>query len=369
MNRRFLLVCLMLVLPLPLRAQQAVQNRLELVHADTLRYERAGGAEIVHFIGNVFFRRGKKELRCDHAIYYRDREVTVFKGHVVFVDSSRSLQADYVEYYSEPELERARGRVHLTVDKKEIFADELEYQVDREWARGKGNVLFEDPDNGVQLRCDEFTYDRAAERGESERNPVLVKLDSLRHTEMTIRSRKMSYDGKKKIAVALDSVVITRGDIRALADTARYVDPENRIDITGRPRVRQQNTDMRARKIVLFLENDRLKQARLVGKAAIVSHFLVNGLPAADRLYGAEIWMDVENDTLRHMKILGQATSVYHVIDENVVQGLNQVMGDEMELFFESGKVKRVSILSEPGLSKGKYFPRKFTDKKPAESF
>ena len=352
------------------RAQPAdKKSRLELVHADTLRYDRVGDSGIVHFIGHVFFRKGKKELRCDHAIYYRDRDVTVFKGHVVFIDSSRSLQAEIVEYHAEPEKEIARGHVHLVVDNKDIYADEVVYLVDSELAEASGDVLFEDREDRVQLYAEHVTYDRMLERGRSEQQPKLVKLDSLRRPEMTIWSRKMEYDGKEETATAVDSVKITRQDMIAFADTARYLDRDKRIEISGRPRVRQGSQDMQAHKIVLFIEDSRLKQARFIGKAAIVSHFMVNGMPAADRLYGAEIWMDVENDTLRHMRVLGQATSVYHVIDDGVVQGLNQVMGDELDLYFEAGKVKRVAIFSEPGLSQGKFFPLKFTNQRPAESF
>ncbi len=337
-------------------------EQLELVHADSLRYDRIGDKGVVYFIGNIFFRKGNKKLRCDRAIYYRDREVTVFEGNVVFEDSSRYLSADYVEYHAKPEQEFARGNVLLIVDQKAIYADEVAYLVYREWAEAKGNVRFEDQENGVRLFSENLTYDRNAELGRAVDRPRLVKLDSLDHPEMTIDSHRMDYDGKNKIAVALDSVVIIREDMTAYADTAKYIDPENRIEILGKPVVYQNHDEMRALQMVLLLEDNQLKQARLIGKGSMVSKFLVNGQPAKDQIHGAEIWVDVENDTLRHIRIMGQATSVYHVVDEGVIQGVNQVMGDEMELFFDAGKVTRVAIFSEPGLSRGKFYPLKFTD-------
>ena len=57
------------------------------------------------------------------------------------------------------------------------------------------------------------------------------------------------------------------------------------------------------------------------------------------------------------VQVLEQAMSYYHVIEEDEVQGVNQIMGDEIEIIFEDGEVRYVNIRSKPGLSTGQFSP------------
>lgn len=342
-------------------AQTPDPEKLRLEHADSLRYDRIGEKGVIYFIGNVFFRKGQKTLRCDRAIYYRDREVTVFRGNVVFEDSARTLRADYVEYRLKPETELARGHVYLKVDEKEIRAEELIYFVEDGKVQATGDVWLKDRENLIELLCGRLNYDRKSEKAVAELEPQLVKKDTLGQIEMTVRAIHLLYDGKARTATAADSVVINRGRMVATADSAVYSDTLQQILITGSPVVREGNQELSAKQMVLFVEGEQLRKAHLLGRGVMLSRFRVDGKLAADRLKGEEIWMDVEQDTLRHLIVKGQATSVYHVIDEGKVQGVNQVLGDEIELFFEGGKVTYVIVRSDPDVSKGKFHPRRFT--------
>lgn len=340
----------------PVFAQRMPQY-LELVHANSMRFDQEGAAKTTKIMGNVFFRKGKKELRCDLAIYYQDSEITVFEGNVQFQDSSRSLFADRVEYYQQPEKEIARGRVHLILDQKEINAEELTYDVEHEFVDAKKNVRFKDFKNHVRLYGGTVTYDRNEEIGHAQIKPKLVKLDSLGNVDVTITARDLHYNGKEKKATAEDSVIITQNDAVLYSQTANYFDAENRVEITGKPKVVQGSEQMSAEKIELFLHENTLERIHLTENSKMISNFLIENQPASDIISGKEIWINVKNDSLRDIHVYNQASSTYHVIEDNQVQGVNQVMGDEMEIIFEAGKVRFVKIRSKPGLSRGNYSP------------
>ncbi len=336
---------------------QGMPKYLKLVHANSMRFDEDGTAKITKIIGNVYFKKGKKELRCDLAIYYQDSEITVFEGNVQFQDSSRSLYADRVDYYSQPEKEIAKGRVHMILDQKEIYAGKLTYDVEHEFVYAEKNVRFKDFKNHVRLYGGNITYDRNEEIGHAQVKPKLVKLDSLGNVDVTITARDLRYNGKENQAAAKDSVVIRQDDAVLYSQTANYFDAENRIEITGKPKVVQGSERMSAEKIELFLQDNKLERVHLNGNSRMISNFLIENQKASDIVSGKEIWIDIKNDSLRDIHVFDQASSTYHVIEDNQVQGVNRVMGDEMEIIFESGKVRFVKVRSKPGLSQGNYSP------------
>jgi lipopolysaccharide export system protein LptA len=229
--------------------------------------------------------------------------------------------------------------------------------VDEKFVLAEKNVQFIDKENDVQLFGGSVTYDREKEIGIANIKPKLVKLDSLGNVDITIDALELSYNGKEKIATAKDSVKITQEDAVSYSNLATYFDNEDRIVIEGEPKVYQGNDRLSAERIELFLVEKQLDRAHLINNSEMLSQIMIEGRIATDKVNGKEIWIEIKNDSLRHIQVLEQATSYYHVIEDEEVQGVNQVMGDEIELIFEGGKVRFVNIRSKPGLSRGQFSP------------
>lgn len=345
------------MIPFSVSEAQKFPRFLELIHADDWFGDKIGNVETTKIIGNVFFRKGMKELRCDHVIYYHKTELTIFKGNVQFQDSSRYLSADLFEHYAQPEKEIAKGNVHLIVDQNDIVSDKLTYFVEDKIILAEKNVCFEDMENDVQLFGGEVTYDRNSETGKAEIKPKLIELDSLGNINITIEAEHINYDGVDKIAYAQDSVVIIQKETIAYAQQATFFEEKDKVEIEGAPKVYQNNRQLSADKIELFFEDNKLRKAHLVDKGEMISEFLVEGEPAFDKISGVEIWIDIINDSLRKVHVFEQAESFYHVIEDEEIQGINQVMGDEIEIIFEAGKPRYINIRSKPGLSRGQFSP------------
>ncbi len=339
---------------------QSPGEKIELIHSDSLVYLSLDSGKEIRYLGNVFFRKGREEVRCDRATHYPDKELTILQGNVDYQDSSRSLKADYFEYYSNPERQLARGNVELFVDEKRILANEVSYIVDEKFAQALGDVRFFDLKDDFHLFCQKLSYDTGSKRVFAEIKPRLVKLDSLRNPGITIEAESLTYDDSSRTAVAKDSVTITHEAMVAKSMLAEYFRDGNRIVLTDAPKVvHQKNSEMTAERIELFFENDSLRQVYMRGKGVMLSHFLVAGEPEFDRLSGAEFWIDIKDDTVRNILVKGQATSTYHLIEEDQVEGVNQVLGDELTIVFEYGTIKDVFMASKPELSRGSYYPPK----------
>ncbi len=327
--------------------------------SDKLQYEMLNSQKVVQLIGNVYFRKGNQELRCDRALFYDDQDLAVFKGNVFYQDSSYTLLADYFESYSNPKRELARGNVELVINQQKIFADEIRHEAFKDMVYANNNVQFVDLENDVVVTCEKLTYDKKLQKLLLEVDPKFVKNDSLGKPEITIESRIITYFDSTKVAIAEDSVVITQSKIIAQANLAEFHQQESRIIIKENPRITQNNKNMKADQIEMFFENDSLRQIYLNGKGEMLSNFKIENNPAFDQLTGAEIWIDIKDDSVRHIKVKGQAISIYHLIEEGKVQGINHILGDELAINFAKGLVKDVTVLGDPEVSRGRFYPPK----------
>ncbi len=328
-----------------------------LTHADSLIYEKVGNEEILRFAGHVVFRKEPKWLRCDRSVYYRDRGMAVFSGNVVLNDSGRVLRADEVTYFQNPEREKAVGRVNFRADGKKITCALLEYVDPQRKALALRRVVFRDSLNSISLFADSVTYWLNKDYGLATGHPKLVKYDSTGAVEIEIRASRLGYDGKKAQAVALRHVRITKGDVVALAFEARFFDSEHKVVIFGAPRIHQGEDQMKADTIEIYLKGKLLDRVHLRGRGKMTSKVHLKKKTLKDWISGRDIWLTFKNDTLKTVVVKEQAISLYHVIEKGKEKGVNQVLGDWLEIAFKRGKPEEVRIESSPGLARGRFYP------------
>ncbi|NOY77679.1 MAG: hypothetical protein GXO76_07410 [Calditrichaeota bacterium] len=341
----------------PAFSQEKSINLARLMHADSLIFQKKDGQEIFRFMGNVVFEKGFKSLTCDQSVYYRQQAFAIFTGKVVMNDSGRILRADEVIYYQRPEREIARGHVRFTNGKKELASNLLKYSDVTQKALATQNVVFRDSLNSIELFADSLIYWVDKDYGEARGNPKLIRRDSTGAVEVEIQSRKLAYDGNKSVAVALKDVKITRGDVISFAAIARYYNSEDKIVITGKPKVYQREDTMTADSIEIFIHGKHLERVHLIGHGRMSSKRHLHQKILEDWLSGQDIWMSFKEDTLREVTVQDQAISLYHVIEDGKEKGINQVLGDWLKIQFQKGDVKKVIIKSTPGRSRGKFYP------------
>jgi len=341
----------------PVFSQEKPINLARLMHADSLIFRKKGGQEIFRFMGNVVFEKGYKSLTCDQSVYYRQQAFAIFTGQVVMNDSGRILRADEITYYQHPEREIARGHVRFSNKKKELASDVLEYSDVTQKVLATQHVVFRDSLNSIELFSDSLIYWVDKDYGEARGRPRLIRRDSTGAVEIEIQSRKLAYDGNKSMAVALENVKISKGDVTSFAAVARYYNSENRIVITGKPTVYQREDTMTADSIEIFIHGKHLERVHLIGHGRMSSKTHLNQKVLEDWLSGQDIWMTFKKDTLSEVIVQDQAISLYHVVEDGKEKGVNQVLGDWLKIQFQKGDVKKVIIKSTPGRSRGKFYP------------
>lgn len=348
-------------------SQEKRVNLAHLIHADSLVFQKQGNNNVLTFLGNVYFKKGAKSVTCDETVYYRQKEMAVFKGHVVMNDSGRVLRADEIVYYQNPEREMARGSVKFRNKGKRIQSGFLTYTDTQSRVLATQNVVFRDSVNAIELLADSLIYWVDKDYGEAKGHPKLFKRDSTGAVEIEIQAKKLAYNGNKSLAVALEKVKITKGDVVGFAAKAKYYNLEHKIVITGKPKVYQRGDKMKADTIEIFVKGKFLDRVHLIGRGRMSSIVHVDKKALEDWLSGQNIWLSFKKDTLQKVIVKDQAVSLYHVVENGKLKGENQVLGDWLKIQFKKGEVNHVMIKSTPGISRGKFYPpgAKITPVKP----
>ncbi len=339
------------------------EERLRLVHADSLVSISRDGEEIAELIGHVQLVQGTAYLRCQNARLWQNENRAILSGDVTIHDGKRTLWSDRVFYEGKSRTEEAVGRVILQSDQRRITARRLTYLQEQQQAKAHGDVVISDLVEMATLEGDSAFYDRSRDYGFVEGRPRLVKKDSVSEEQMIVQGLKIEAWGEDQRVVVTDSVRIEKGDLNASCRLAEYRTEEDVLILQEMPFVWHRDQHMRGDRIDILLDELDFKGSVIQGNAEIIS----KDSTYEDILKGRQITIEASRDTIRKVVIEGQASSVYHVFDEEQEerqeQGINTVTGDRLILTFDGDRLDRVNVESTPAQSTGTYRPKRENQK------
>lgn len=349
------LVCLALIYP-----SLSSPQMLRLESADSLRSMIIDGRVVRELVGHVKFTQGDMEMSCRRCLQYPEEKWVVFEGNVAIKDGQRTLTADRVFYYQQPEMEVAEGRVRIIDGDKILTADRVTYYEATKKIFAEGEAKLVDLGERTTLTADSIEYDRIKEHGVATPNPMLVREDTSSAEKLTITGDRMETFSREEKALVLGDVVITKGDLKAQCGEAEYLEKEEKIILRKKPVIFKQRDELRGRQIEIFLKDLKLQKLLVVKDALLISRYYLSGEEKEDSLSGEEIWMYFDGELIQRVEVEGRAISIYHLIEKGKDKGVNEAKGDKIVLLFEEGKVKKIRIESNPGMSSGKFIPIKW---------
>ena len=335
------------------------EERLRLVHADSLVSISRDGEEIAELMGHVQLVQGAAYLRCQKARLWQNENRAILSGDVTIHDGKRTLWSDRVYYDGKTRTEEAVGHVILESGQRRITARKLNYDQELQQARAHGDVVISDLVEMATLEGDSAFYDRTRDYGFVEGRPRLAKKDSVSKELMIVQGLKIEAWGENQRVIVTDSVRIEKGDLIASCRQAEYRTEEDALILLEMPVVWHRDQQMRGDRIDIQLEELDFRGGLIEGNAEIIS----KDSTYEDVLKGRQITVEASRDTIRKVVIEGQASSVYHVFDEDQQerqeQGINTVTGDRLVLTFDGDRLDRVNVESNPAQSTGTFIPKK----------
>ncbi|NUO80321.1 hypothetical protein HUU05_09620 [candidate division KSB1 bacterium] len=353
---------------------QTEPGKLRLEHADSLRGMEENGVAIIEALGHVKFVQDSATLTCDRARTIQSESRTEFIGNVMMHDGPKWLRADRVIAYEDQKIQEAMGQVALGDQSSQLTARFVRYYQRTEIAIAEEEVAITNSEHRVLLTCGQAEYQRATEYSKATIAPVLIEFDSLQNENMRISGEVIElFEGGARAKVT-GKVEITKQKTRAQCEEAEYFRKEGRMELRVNPVAWQERDELRGELIELFLENQRIRQAKVTGKATMTSPVDTAAVDSASNgqrlnsLSGGKLTLQFQDEQVERVLVEETATSVYYVIEKGVEQGMNRVQGDRITLFLSNKELKRIVIASDPGRSNGKFVPPGFaTETKVAE--
>lgn len=338
--------------------QEKTPPRLELVHADSLF---SMGDHIQILDGNVFFKQENAEMKCDSAVRYVATNTVIFIGNVSIIKKNQFLYAQQIDYFQSSDLFVANRDVKLIDSTKVLTCRQLNYWQERNKTLAKYDVVIRDTSRLMTLKGDSVFYNLDDRYARVLIDPVFVKKDSSDSLDLTITGQMIElFDDGDRISVSQD-VDIDRGNIEARCDTLIYNRQENLVMLCAEPCVFRQGDLMFGDLTRLHLNGTEIESIDIHNNAFVAT--LNDTLDALfyDFLLGTDMTITVKESEIDTVFIQGQATSYYHVFEDNRLKGINKVIGDELLIDFDDGQIQMVSIISDPSVCEGAFYPADMT--------
>lgn len=277
----------------PLDAQQA-EEPIVIDHADELRRLVEADSLTYLLTGNVRAHRGDVRMRSQQATIYRDSRIADFQRNVRFWDATTEIYADRVVYEEIPDVALATGRAQL-IDREtrsEVTADSMRY------FRDEGRIVAWPRPHAVLVP-----------RDTTDGEPFHLYGDEMRFRSDSIRSE----------VVAVDSVLIERTDLTAIADSLLYDDQTGIVRLRLSPKVETAETFLVADEIDVLMEDNEVSalvamdRARAVNKRDTVPatvRLAFENVSPSSFLEGDSLYISFADDGIDWLVAVGNARSL-----------------------------------------------------------
>jgi len=310
-----------------LSGAQQKSSPLVLKHADELQTNLDEENTITNLYGNVWFVHGDVSLKSQQAVWYQSAEQVVLLGNVELEDSTRTLNAERVVYYQKTGKAVATGEVRLLERKDKVLISGQKGEYDRE----KKYAIFTE-------------------------SPKLVVRPEQAESSLTVGAKKLEYYRQDEIGIASDSVVITKGKLKANCQKATWYNQQDLIILSGSPNAKQDQDEVLGDSMQLHIVDNKLQSIEVIGNAK-ASQKLYDSTTASFNesfLTSQKVIFHFQDEKVKEVTAVNQATSLYIPSTEDTLDlTKNETSGDTIQIFIDSSQVKRVLV---KGGAQGRYF-------------
>ncbi len=358
MNKRpYFLFFIFFMIAAPAQADQG----LTLIHADKSVGQKISGQLVRKFEGNVHFEQDTLQMFCDRALFYEKENRLEFNGHVYIINGRQRIRAKKIDYYPDTRLAVCMGNVRVATPDDSLSSAYLAYNFKSGKVKAETDVyLLSRPDH-VQIWGDKGLYDPENNISRIQTKARLVRMDTTSGDTLQITSEILEYHRTEHpFAVALDSVVILQGALKAVCDTAYYYPDTQQIILRKSPLIWYEDSRLSGIDMTVQLDSLHLKNIFVSGKAQARS--LADSLRKLDDiLTGKTIRFDITDNKPQKIQAVGNASSIYYLKEDNKNNGVNYATADTILVLFRESKVDSIEI---SGGAQGIYYPENYKGEK-----
>ncbi len=287
----------------------------------------------------------KYELYSDTISYNTETGRIYIESPATIRDSSGILYAKGGWY------DTGTGHAFLTKDpvvfneERQLKGNVIEYYRDTGEGFANGAVEIYDLRNKMVVTGETATYNEIQKRAMVTDSAVLIlysREDSLFLHADTLRVMPDTIDGER-IVIAYWGVRFWRADIQGVCDSLCYFSKDSTVQLFADPILWSENRQLLADYIEMKSNANAPDELRMHNNSFIVSQL---DSVMFDQIKGRNMVGYVRENELFRIDVDGNGQTLYYAQDEGKRIGLNKAESSKITIYFNEGKISKISLLS-----------------------
>jgi len=301
------------------------------------------------YLPNAKIEKGKMPLvmeRSDSLAAMRKAGHLFLQGNVKFKHDSITFGTDRAHWDRNSDAVYSEGGFDFRYPKGNIKAERGNYMRKSNTAIAEGNAEARDSAGKGTFFGEKIIYNRDIEFLEIPFKPLAHyyftekgKLDTL-----AIRSKTMTYNRKEQIAIAADSVLITRREVVITGDTGFYNQKDEFLSLKGNPICRMSDYVVKGDSMFVKLNNNEVESVLVIKNAHGTQQTTSTEKKPAQysEVFGDTLFLAVKNNKAQRLYVNVNAKGLFYEVD--LPEYVNKMNGDRMDISFDLGRMKLAEV-------------------------
>ena len=286
--------------------------------ADLLDATNVNGIEVKELLGNVIITRDSTTLITNKALLYSNNDKLELFGDIQMIENGNILECDTLYYFSnEDEHIISFGNVNFSNQDGTLTSDSLYYSASNDSLFAYGGAYLQNLQSDIKAEIIN-----------------LVKGDGY---------FGYSFDAK-------GDVVINDNDIQINGSEIIYIDSTQHMSILKNAHIINKNKELFGENIFIQFKDSSVNEI-IIDKDPIVYNKVNAKLSEStvgdhftDIILGKSMLIKYNDNKLEEIKVMGMASSLYHVIDNILLEGTNEVSGDTILFSFIDEELIKIMV-------------------------
>jgi len=301
------------------------------------------------YLPNAKIEKGKMPLvmeQADSLAAMRKAGHLFLQGNVKFRHDSVTFGTERAHWDRNSDAVNSEGGFDFRYPKGNIKAEKGNYMRKTNTAIAEGNAEARDSADKGAFFGERIIYNRGTQFMEIPFKPLAHyyftekgKLDTL-----SIRSKTMTYDQREQIAVAADSVLITRREVVITGDTGTYNQKEGFLSLKGNPICRMSDYVVKGDSMFVKLNNNEVESVLVIKNAHGTQQTTTSGSKPAQysEVFGDTLFLAVKNNKAQNLYVNIDAKGLFYEMD--LPNYVNKMNGDRLDISFDLGRMKLAEV-------------------------
>ncbi|MCL2284198.1 MAG: hypothetical protein FWC26_12855 [Fibromonadales bacterium] len=301
------------------------------------------------YLPNARIEKGTMPLimeRADSLAAMRKAGYLFLQGNVKFKHDSINFRTERAHWNRNSDAVYSEGGFDFRYPRGSIMADRGNYTRKNSMAIAEGNAVARDSVGKGAFFGERIIYNRGMDFLEIPLKPLahyyFVEKGVL--DTLAIRSKVMTYDQRAQIAVAADSVVITRKDVIITGDTGVYNQREGFLSLKGNPKCIMSDYTVTGDSMFVKLQNNEVESVLVIKNAhGMQQTAAVRGKPAQhSEVFGDTLFLAVRNNKAQSLYVNIDAKGFFY--EDDLPDHVNKMSGNRLDISFNAGQMKLAEV-------------------------